>query len=161
MKAIEMTIDNFPVTNHNKEAHDFVKRLVSDPEGQTIALLLGPANETIHLKHTILNQLASNVVAQTGSEFTKNLIEAIQNNTYHDFTKQYSSCNVYVLDDLQFFAGKEATQQAVYEIIKERFESGLPSVLIASEGFEALKGKLSGFLIELFALGEVIEITNE
>lgn len=161
MRAIEMTIDNFPVTNENQEAYEFVNSLIRDPQGQTITLLAGPINQTMHLKHAILNKLTSRVVTQTGSEFTQKLIEAIQNNTHNSLVAQYSSYELYMLDDLQFLAGKEATQQMIYEILKERFEQGKSTVLIASDSFDVLKEKLSRCLIELIYLGQVVEIKSE
>lgn len=161
MKAIEMTIDNFPVTNQNQEAYEFASRLIRDPQSQTITLLAGPVNHTMHLKHAILNKLTSRVVTQTGSEFAQKLIEAIQNNTHNTLVDQYSLHEIYMLDDLQFLAGKEATQQMLYEVLKERFEKGVPSILIASDSFEVLKGKLEHCLIELISLGKVVEIKGK
>lgn len=88
MRAIEMTIDNFSVTNQNQEAYEFVNGLIRDPQSQTITLLAGPVNQTMHLKHAILNKLTSRVATQTGSEFAKKLIEAIQNNTHNSLVAQ-------------------------------------------------------------------------
>ena len=161
MRAIEMTIDNFSVTNQNQEAYEFVNGLIRDPQSQTITLLVGPVNQTMHLKHAILNKLTSRVATQTGSEFAQKLIEAIQNNTHNSLVAQYSSHELYMLDDLQFLAGKEATQQMIYEVLKERFEKGKPTVLIASDSFDVLKEKLSRCLIELIYLGQIVEIKCE
>ena len=161
MRAIEMTIDNFSVTNQNQEAYEFVNGLIRDPQSQTITLLAGPVNQTMHLKHAILNKLTSRVVTQIGSEFAQKLIEAIQNNTHNSLVAQYCSYELYMLDDLQFLAGKEATQQMIYEVLKERFEKGKPTVLIASDSFDVLKEKLSRCLIELIYLGQIVEIKCE
>ena len=161
MRAIEMTIDNFSVTNQNQEAYEFVNGLIRDPQSQTITLLVGPVNQTMHLKHAILNKLTSRVATQTGSEFAQKLIEAIQKNTHNSLVAQYCSYELYMLDDMQFLAGKEATQQMIYEVLKERFEKGKPTVLIASDSFDVLKEKLSRCLIELIYLGQIVEIKCE
>ena len=49
----------------------------------------------------------------------------------------------------------------IYEVLKERFEKGKPTVLIASDSFDVLKEKLSRCLIELIYLGQIVEIKCE
>ncbi len=47
------------------------------------------------------------VLYTTGEQFYVNFVNAVQNNKISDFTKVYRNIDVLIIDDIQFFAGKE------------------------------------------------------
>lgn len=70
-----------------------------------------------HLLHAIGNachQRGLKVLYTTSEEFTNDLVESIRNKTTADFREQYRHVDVLLIDDVQFIAGKESTQEEFF-----------------------------------------------
>ncbi len=55
-----------------------------------------------------------NIVYIKGDEFTNELIEAIRHGTTAEFHQRYRKADVFLVDDIQFIAGKESTQEEFF-----------------------------------------------
>ena len=67
-----------------------------------------------HLLHSIANELVNskkelNIVLASSEKFTNDFIASIQENKTLDFSKVYRNADVLLIDDIQFFQGKEQT----------------------------------------------------
>ena len=65
-------------------------------------------------------------------DFVDELIEAIHGGGIAAFRRAYKEAPRLILEDVEFLAGKSATQETVYEILKDRYYHDRPTMLIAS-----------------------------
>ena len=69
-----------------------------------------------HLLYAISAEISKNnpdmtIVYIKGDDFTNELIEAIRRGTTAEFRQRYRKADVFLVDDIQFIAGKESTQE--------------------------------------------------
>jgi len=68
----------------------------------------------------------------TSEKFTNELINAIQNNTTEDFRKKYRSIDLLLIDDIQFFIGKERCQEEFFHTFNDLYENK-KQIIISSD----------------------------
>ncbi|MGZ6254624.1 MAG: chromosomal replication initiator protein DnaA [Candidatus Chromulinivorax sp.] len=123
------TFDSFVVGPNNSFAHA-AARAVTDKLGQLYNPLLlygGSGLGKTHLLHSIGNEvLASNkdaiVLYQTTDRFINEFINAIRFNQMQIFTAKYKQIDVLLIDDIQFMANKEQTQEAFFHIFNSLYD---------------------------------------
>jgi chromosomal replication initiator protein len=91
-----------------------------------------------HLGHAIgieiKNQYPNKTVLYVSSEkFTQQFIDAVKNNTVNDFCHFYQMMDVLIIDDVQFFSGKEKTQDVFFHIFNHLHQSGKQIVLTSDK----------------------------
>lgn len=91
-----------------------------------------------HLAHAIgieiKNQYPNKTVLYVSSEkFTQQFIDAVKNNTVNDFCHFYQMMDVLIIDDVQFFSGKEKTQDVFFHIFNHLHQSGKQIVLTSDK----------------------------
>ena len=89
-----------------------------------------------HLLHAIANALIrgkkqTNVVLASSEKFTNDFIASIQENKSMDFSKVYRKADVLLIDDIQFFQGKEQTQEQFFHTFNDLFTAGKQIVMTA------------------------------
>lgn len=89
-----------------------------------------------HLLYSIANEIArqhpdKKIVCVKGEQFTTDLVKAIRNGSSNLFREKYRQADVLLVDDIQFIAGKEATQEEFFHTFNELYESGKQIVLTA------------------------------
>ncbi len=125
------TFDNFIVGNSNKFAHAAAVA-VTDKPGQTYNPLfiygnsgLGKTHLLLAIGHDLLNKNPNlNVAYIKGDDFTNELIHAISRSTTNDFHEKYRNVELLLVDDIQFIAGKTATQEEFFHTFNTIYESG-------------------------------------
>ena len=89
-----------------------------------------------HLLYAIANSVAQRypqkkIVCIKGDQFTNDLVKSIQSGGTAQFRKKYREADILLVDDIQFIAGKEATQEEFFHTFNELYESGKQIVLTA------------------------------
>ena len=89
-----------------------------------------------HLLHAIGNGILNadsrkKIVCASSEKFTLDFISSIQKNKTVEFSKTYRNADVLLIDDIQFFQGKEQTQEQFFHTFNELFQSGKQIVLTA------------------------------
>lgn len=90
-----------------------------------------------HLLYSIANSVAKQhpekkIVCVKGDQFTNDLVKAImQSGGTAAFRAKYRQADVLLVDDIQFIAGKEATQEEFFHTFNELYESGKQIVMTA------------------------------
>jgi len=87
-----------------------------------------------HLMHAIGNHLISQrpgarVVYLHSERFVADMVKALQHNTINEFKKFYRSVDALLIDDIQFFAGKERSQEELFHTFNALLESQQQIVL--------------------------------
>jgi chromosomal replication initiator protein len=159
------TLDTFVVGNGNEFARSAVIA-VADSPGKTkfnpLLIYGGVGLGKTHLLQAVGNHLLSKspsykVTYITSEEFYLNFIDAIKNNNTKNFTSRFRSSDVLLMDDVQFFSGKESTQEEFFYIFNTLYQNGKQIVLTSDLPPSSMKG-LQDRLISRFQWGLCVDI---
>ena len=132
----QFTFDNFVVGPSNRFAHSACIAVTHTP-GQVYnpLFLYGPPGVgKTHLLYAIANGIrkqnpGANIVYIKGDQFTNELIEAIKNGKNIEFRSKYREADLFLVDDIQFIAGKESTQEEFFHTFNKLYEEHKQIVL--------------------------------
>ena len=129
----EMTFDTFVEGKSNQLAKAACLSVINEPGiFNPLYIYGGVGLGKTHLLHSIGNQLSRNnkkVVYLHSEKFVQNMVTALRNNQIEEFKKFYRSLDVLLLDDMQFFAGKERSQEEFFHTFNALFENKKQVVL--------------------------------
>ena len=125
----EYTFERFVVGSSNKFAHA-AARAVADNPGQSYNPLfiygesgLGKTHLLYAIAHTIHdNHPDYKVVYIKGDTFTNELIQAIREGRNQEFREKYRGADVFLMDDVQFIAGRDSTQEEMFHTFNTLYE---------------------------------------
>ena len=125
----QFTFDNFVVGPSNRFAHSACIAVTNVP-GQVYnpLFLYGPPGVgKTHLLYAIANGIRkqkpdANIVYIKGDQFTNELIDAIKNGKNIEFRNKYREADLFLIDDIQFIAGKESTQEEFFHTFNKLYE---------------------------------------
>ena len=89
-----------------------------------------------HLLHAIANAISqvnpdAKIVNIKGEQFTNELMDAIRTGNNIAFRNKYREADLFLIDDVQFIAGKESTQEEFFHTFNALYESGKQIVITA------------------------------
>ena len=125
----QFTFDNFVVGPSNRMAHS-AAIAVSNTPGQVYnpLFIYGPPGVgKTHLLYAIANGIRrgnpdANIVYIKGDQFTNELVDAIRNGKNIEFRSKYREADLFLIDDVQFIAGKESTQEEFFHTFNKLYE---------------------------------------
>ncbi|HYF02138.1 MAG TPA: chromosomal replication initiator protein DnaA, partial [Patescibacteria group bacterium] len=131
------TFDNFIRGESNQLAVSAAMAIADNP-GRTrfnpLVLYGDTGLGKTHLVQAIGNQILqknrnARILYTSSERFTMEYVSAIQNNKVNDFTNFYRGVDVLIVDDIQFFAGKEKTQDNFFHTFNALHQSGKQLIL--------------------------------
>ena len=158
------TFESFVVGVNNEYAHAACQAVATSP-GKTYNPLFvygGVGLGKTHLMNAIGHDIAgrkkkSRVLYITSERFTNEFIDAIQNSTLVRFRKRYRQADVLLIDDIQFFAGKERSQEEFFHTFNTLFD-GHKQIVLSSDRPPSEIANLEGRLVSRFEWGLAAEL---
>ena len=134
----EYTFERFVVGASNKFAHAAAQAVAERP-AQTYNPLFIYGESGLgktHLLYAIAHKIHQNhpdyrIVYIKGDSFTNELIQAIREGRNPEFREKYRSADVFLMDDVQFIAGRESTQEEMFHTFNTLYEAGRQIVFTA------------------------------
>ena len=130
ISQVNYTFDNFIIGASNKFAHAACYAVAESPARSYNPLFIyGDSGlGKTHLMYAIINHLRQNnpdinIVYIKGDEFTNQLVDSIRHNDQQKFRDKYRKCDVLLIDDIQFIAGKESTQEEFFHTFNALYEN--------------------------------------
>lgn len=142
------SFDNFVEGDCNRLARSAGWAISENPGKTAFNPLLVYSNVGLgktHLIHAIGLQVKNNFPEKTvlyvkTNEFVNQYIESVRNNNQNDFIHFYQMIDVLIMDDIQFVAGKEKTQDVFFHIFKHLHQNNKQLVLTSDKPPVELKG---------------------
>ena len=158
------TFDSFVVGKNNQLANA-AALAVSDAPGRLYNPLFiygGVGLGKTHLMEAIGNAMSKKnqnvVIKYVPSEtFTNDFVKAIQNNTQEEFRNKYRNVDLLLVDDIQFFADKEGTQEEFFHTFNALYDSE-KQIVLTSDKLPSEIPKLQERLVSRFQWGLSVDI---
>ncbi len=154
MSNTEYTFDNFIVGSSNKMAHAACTAIAKKPSSSFNPLFIYGASGLgkTHLLYAIINELHANfpqmnIVYVKGDDFTNELVASIAGENTLAFRNKYRKADVLLIDDIQFIAGKESTQEEFFHTFNALYEDHKQIILAADrppKDMKTLEDRLRG-----------------
>jgi len=125
------TFDNFIVGSSNRFAHAAALSVAKEP-GKSYNPLLIYGNSGLGKTHLLLaigqyineHQPDASIAYIKGDEFTNQMVHSIQSGKAEEFRQKYRNVDLFLVDDIQFIAGKESTQEEFFHTFNNIYEAG-------------------------------------
>lgn len=159
------TFDAFVVGESNQFAHAAAMAVAEAP-GKTKynplyiygGVGLGKTHLAQAIGHLALDSYETiKVLYVTSERFTNDFISSITSNTTQEFTNLYRNVDILLLDDIQFFTGKESTQVQFFHTFNVLYQNGKQIVLTSDRPPREIKG-IEERLLSRFQQGLVTDI---
>lgn len=158
------TFDTFVVGNNNTFAHAAAIAVAQQPGKSYNPLFLygGVGLGKTHLLHAIGQHVAKHkkgarVTYVSTEKFTNEFIDAIQNNKLVGFRRRYRQSDVFLMDDIQFLAGKERIQEEFFHTFNTLHEAHKQIVLTCDRPASEIQN-LEQRLVSRFEWGLVTDL---
>ncbi len=143
----DFTFDSFVEGKSNELAKAASVQVANHPGQAYNPLLLygGVGLGKTHLMHAIGNQiLALNPLAKVvylhSERFVQDMVKALQHNSIDEFKRHYRSVDVLLIDDIQFFAGKERSQEEFFHTFNALLEGQQQIIMTCDRYPKELEG---------------------
>lgn len=141
------TLSNFVVGANTQMAHAAALAVANNPGEKYNPLFIygGVGLGKTHLLQGIGNEIVKNdpdklVVYVTSENFTNEVVDAIHKRTMEKFRKQYRNVDVLIIDDIQFFSGKDRTQEEFFHTFNTLHEGGKQLIISSDRPPKELDG---------------------
>ncbi len=159
--------DNFIEGDCNRLARSAGYAVANKPGGTAFNPLLlygGVGLGKTHLAHAIGIEIkekdpSKTVLYVSSEKFTHQFIDAVKNNNHNDFVHFYQMIDVLIVDDVQFLAGKEKTQDVFFHIFNHLHQNGKQLVLTSDKAPVEMQG-MEQRLLSRFKWGLAADLSS-
>jgi chromosomal replication initiator protein len=159
------TFETFVVGESNKLANAAANAVAKTPGITYNPLFIygGVGLGKTHLLQAVGNEILTlypkkKVVYITSERFTNELVDAIHKKTTKEFREKYRKADCLIIDDIQFLAGREATQEEFFNTFNTLYESNKQIILASDRPPKAIP-TLESRLRSRFEWGMIADIS--
>jgi len=163
-KTGRFTFESFVVGESNRMAYQTACAVAAGEDEYCNPLVLygRPGLGKTHLLHAIAYSVSAadpdaEVVCLKGDEFTNDLVDAIREDKNAAFREKYRNADVFLMDDVQFIAGKKQTQEEFFNTFDALYQNGC-SIVITMDRPPRELSRLEERIMSRFEGGLMIEI---
>lgn len=138
---LKHNFDNFVEGKSNQLARAAARQVADNPGGAYNPLFLygGTGLGKTHLLHAVGNGIVARkpnakVVYMHSERFVQDMVKALQNNAIEEFKRYYRSVDALLIDDIQFFANKERSQEEFFHTFNALLE-GNQQIILTSDRY--------------------------
>lgn len=160
----DYTFDTFVVGSSNKHAFSAAEAVAEERTTVYNPLFLyGPSGlGKTHLLYAIANRIQKkhpdyNIVYIKGDQFLNEFVEAVRTGKNFEFRDKYRSANLFLIDDIQFIAGKKETQEEFFHTFNSLYEANRQIVLTSDRSPSEIN-RLEERLQTRFECGLMVDI---
>lgn len=161
----QFTFDKFVVGSSNQFAYNAAKAVADRPADVWNPLFIYGESGLgkTHLLYAIAAEIQKthpdyNIVFITGEQFTNELIESLREGKNIEFRGKYRSADLFLIDDIHFIAGKEATEEEFFHTFNNLHENH-KQIVLTSDHSPSEMLKLADRLRTRFEWGLICDIT--
>ena len=159
------TFPNFVVGPSNELAHAaaFASAGGGGPRYNPLFIAGGTGLGKTHLMHAIAHKVLderpdSRIVYVSAEHFTNEFIEALQHHKMDEFRARYrTDCDLLLVDDIQFLAGREQTQEEFFHTFNALHDADRP-IIVTSDKYPQQLQRMPERLVSRFTSGLVADI---
>ena len=158
------TLENFVVGPDNRLAHAACSAVAAQPGGKYNPLFIygGVGLGKTHLLQATGNAILrssphSTILYTTTEDFTNQVIEAIQHQKMEQFRRKYREVDVLIIDDVQFLANKDRTQEELFHTFNSLTEER-KQIIISSDRPPKELSVLQDRLVSRFERGMIADV---
>lgn len=159
------TFDTFVIGKGNQMANAAAMAVSEEPGTLYNPLFLygGVGLGKTHLMHAIGHAMIArkpdtNVMYVTSEEFTNDMVSSIRDKTQEEFRLKYRYVDLLLVDDIQFFADKEGTQEEFFHTFEQLYNNS-KQIVLTSDRLPNEIPKLQDRLVSRFKWGLSVDIT--
>lgn len=157
-------LDNFIIGRDNRLAHAACLAISDRPGGDYNPLFVyGPTGlGKTHLLQATGNEIIKNdngriIIYLTGERFMNEVVDAVRKYDIQDFRRRYRQVDCLIIDDIQYIATRERTQEEFFHTFNELYEAGKQVIISSDRPPKELSG-IEDRLISRFESGMVVEV---
>lgn len=162
---IGYTFDNFIIGPSNRFAHAAALNVANNP-GKVYNPLFIYGHSGLgktHLLSAIMNEIkdrnpSADIIYTSGEHFTNELVNCLRTKTNFAFHEKYRNCDVLLIDDIQFIAGKEQMQEEFFHTFNALNDAGKQIVMTSDRPPKEML-TLQERLVTRFESGLLADIT--
>lgn len=156
--------ENYVVGTSNQFAHAAAKRVAENPGGSYNPLFIygGVGLGKTHLINAIGNSIVDRMTTTSicyisAEQFTNEVISAMRHDRMADFKSKYRNIDILLIDDIQFIAGKTATQEEFFHTFNALYEKQ-KQIVISSDRSPIEISDITDRLRSRFSMGLIADI---
>ena len=163
-EALAYTFDRFIVGKSNQYAHAAAIAVAQNPGTKFNPLFiygnsgLGKTHLLLAIGQAIREKDPSVKIGYVkGDDFTNQLVKSLRENTQEEFRQRYRNVDLFLVDDIQFISGKQATQEEFFHTFNNIYEAG-HQIVITSDRPPKEMASLEDRLLTRFEGGLMADI---
>ena len=160
----QYTFDTFVVGSSNKHAFSAAEAVAEERTTAYNPLFLYGQSGLgkTHLLYAIANRIQQkhpeyNIVYIRGEQFTNKFIEAVRSGKNFEFRDKYRNADLFLMDDIQFIAGKDATQEEFFHTFNTLYENHR-QIVLTSDRVPSDMLRLEDRLRTRFECGLIVDV---